>query len=70
LTVEQAVHAYTIGSAFAESQDDLKGSLSPGKLADFDVLSDDIFHIDPVKIESVKVLITVLGGEVVASSPR
>ncbi|HEX4286027.1 MAG TPA: amidohydrolase [Terracidiphilus sp.] len=70
LTVEQAVHAYTIGSAFAESQDDLKGSLSPGKLADFDVLSDDIFHIDPVKIESVKVLITVLGGEVAASSPR
>ncbi|MGI4828661.1 MAG: amidohydrolase [Janthinobacterium lividum] len=65
LTVAQAVHAYTVGSAFAESQDDLKGSLAPGKLADFDVLSDDIFHIDPVEIEHVTMLTTVLGGEVV-----
>jgi predicted amidohydrolase YtcJ len=65
LTVEQAVHAYTVGSAFAESQDDIKGSLQPGKLADFDVLSEDIFHIDPVEIENVKVLTTVLGGEIV-----
>ena len=65
LTVEQAVHAYTMGSAFAESQDDIKGSLEPGKLADFDVLSKDIFHIDLVQIEHVKVVTTVLGGEVV-----
>ncbi len=65
LTVRQAVHAYTVGSAYAESQDDIKGSLQPGKLADFDVLSDDIFHIDPVQIENVKVLTTVLGGEIV-----
>jgi predicted amidohydrolase YtcJ len=65
LTVEQAVHAYTVGSAYAESQDDIKGSLEPGKLADFDVLSEDIFHVDPVQIEHVKVLTTVLGGEVV-----
>jgi predicted amidohydrolase YtcJ len=54
-----------VGSAFAESQDDIKGSLQPGKLADFDVLSEDIFHIDPVEIENVKVLTTVLGGEIV-----
>jgi predicted amidohydrolase YtcJ len=65
LTVAQAVHAYTVGSAFAESQDDIKGSLAPGKLADFDVLSEDIFHIDPVQIEHVKILTTVLGGEIV-----
>ncbi len=65
LTVQQAVHAYTMGSAFAESQDDSKGSLEPGKLADFDVLSEDIFHIDPVRIEHGKVLTTVVGGEVV-----
>ncbi len=65
LTVAQAVHAYTVGSAFAESQDDLKGSLAPGKLADFDVLSDDIFHMDPVGIEHVTMLTTVLGGEIV-----
>ena len=65
LTVAQAVHAYTVGSAYAESQDDIKGSLAPGKLADFDVLSEDIFRIDPVAIENVKILTTVLGGEIV-----
>ena len=65
LTVAQSVHAYTVGSAFAESQDDIKGSLAPGKLADFDVLSDDIFHLDPVAIENVKIVATVLGGEIV-----
>ncbi len=65
LTVAQAVHAYTMGSAYAESQDEIKGSLMPGKLADFDVLSDDIFHMDPVAIEQVKIVTTVLGGEIV-----
>ncbi len=65
LTVQQAVHAYTVGSAYAESQDDRKGSLAPGKLADFDVLSDDIFAMNPVEIEHVKILTTVLGGAVV-----
>ena len=65
ISVKQAVHAYTVGSAYAESQDDIKGSLVPGKLADFTVLSDDIFHVDPVQIEQVKPVITVLGGEIV-----
>jgi len=65
ISVKQAVHAYTVGSAYAESQDDIKGSLAPGKLADFTVLSDDIFHVDPVQIEQVKPVITVLGGEIV-----
>jgi len=65
LAVAQSVHAYTVGSAYAESQDDIKGSLAPGKLADFDVLSDDIFHMDPVAIGNVKIAATVLGGEIV-----
>jgi predicted amidohydrolase YtcJ len=65
ISVKQAVHAYTVGSAYAESQDDIKGSLVPGKLADFTVLSDDIFHLDPVQIEQVRPVITVLGGEIV-----
>jgi len=65
ISVRQAVHAYTIGSAYAESQDDIKGSIAPGKLADFDVLSQDIFHIDPVEIENVKVVLTAVGGEIV-----
>jgi predicted amidohydrolase YtcJ len=65
ITVKQAVHAYTVGSAFAESQDDIKGSIAPGKLADFTVLSADIFAMDPVQIEGVKPVLTVLGGEIV-----
>jgi predicted amidohydrolase YtcJ len=65
VSVKEAIHAYTIGSAYAESQDDIKGSLAPGKLADFTVLSDDILQIDPVAIEHVKPVITVLGGEIV-----
>jgi predicted amidohydrolase YtcJ len=65
ITVKQAVHAYTVGSAFAESQDDIKGSIAPGKLADFTVLSADIFAMDPVQIEAVKPVLTVLGGEIV-----
>ena len=51
ISVKQAVHAYTVGSAYAESQDEIKGSLVAGKLADFTVLSDDIFYLDPVQIE-------------------
>jgi predicted amidohydrolase YtcJ len=65
ISVKQAVHAYTVGSAFAESQDDIKGSIAPGKLADFTVLSADIFAMDPVQIEDVKPVMTVLGGEIV-----
>jgi predicted amidohydrolase YtcJ len=65
ISVNQAVHAYTVGSAYAESQDDIKGSIVPGKLADFTVLSDDIFHIDPVQIEHVRPVLTVLDGEIV-----
>ena len=53
ITVAEAVHAYTVGSAFAEHQEAVKGSLEAGKLADLVVLSDDIFHIAPAEIEKV-----------------
>ena len=65
ILVTEAVHAYTVGSAYAESQDDIKGSIAAGKLADFAVLSQDIFHVDPVEIEKVRVVMTVVGGEIV-----
>jgi predicted amidohydrolase YtcJ len=63
LTVGEAVEAYTMGSAYAEFQDEEKGSLTVGKLADMVLLSDDIFKIDPVKIRDVKVLRTFVGGK-------
>jgi predicted amidohydrolase YtcJ len=65
ITVAQSVHAYTVGSAYAESQDDIKGSIEVGKLADFAVLSQDIFHMDPVEIAQVKVVLAAVGGEIV-----
>lgn len=65
ITVEESVRAYTQGSAFAEFQENVKGTISVGKLADFVILSDDIFKIDPVKIWDVKVLQTIMDGRVV-----
>jgi predicted amidohydrolase YtcJ len=63
LTVAEAVEAYTMGSAYAEFQDKEKGSITPGKLADFVVLSDDIFKIPPEAIKNVKVEATYVGGK-------
>jgi predicted amidohydrolase YtcJ len=63
LTVAEAVEAYTMGSAYAEFQEKEKGSVTPGKLADMVLLSDDIFSIDPVRIREVKILKTIVGGK-------
>jgi predicted amidohydrolase YtcJ len=65
LTLEQAIEAYTLGSAYAEFQEKEKGSITPGKLADFVILSDDIFKIAPADLRKVKVELTVVGGRVV-----
>lgn len=65
LSVAESVEAYTIGSAYAEFQEKEKGSITPGKLADFVVLSDDIFKIPPTAIKDVKVEATFVGGKVV-----
>jgi predicted amidohydrolase YtcJ len=70
LTVEESVRAYTMGSAFAEFQENEKGSITRGKLADMVIFSDDIFSIDPVKIRDVKVLKTIVGGRVVWDAAR
>jgi predicted amidohydrolase YtcJ len=67
LTVPEAVEAYTMGSAYGEFQDQVKGSITPGKLADMVLLSDDIFGIDPKLIREVKVDATIVGGSVVYS---
>ncbi|HEX8847145.1 MAG TPA: amidohydrolase [Pyrinomonadaceae bacterium] len=65
ITIAEAVRAYTVGSAFAEFTEDSKGTISPGKLADLVILSRDIFQIDPVEIEHVRVLTTIMDGRVV-----
>jgi predicted amidohydrolase YtcJ len=65
LTVAEAVEAYTMGSAYAEFQEKEKGSITPGKLADMVLLSDDIFSIEPNKIKDAKVVKTIVGGKIV-----
>jgi len=65
LTVAEAIEAYTMGSAFAEFQENEKGSITPGKLADMVLLSDDIFTIYPAKIREVTTLTTIVGGKTV-----
>jgi predicted amidohydrolase YtcJ len=63
ITLEEALCAYTAGGAWAGFQEDRLGTLEPGKLADFVVLSEDLFRIDPVAIQNVKVLRTIVGGK-------
>jgi hypothetical protein len=65
LTVEQAVNAYTQGSAYARFSDDRTGTLEAGKEADLAVLSQDIFSAKPEEIAKARVVITMVGGRVV-----
>jgi predicted amidohydrolase YtcJ len=65
LTVAEAIEAYTMGSAYAEFQEQEKGSITPGKLADMVLLGDDVFSIEPTKIADTKVLKTIVGGKLV-----
>jgi predicted amidohydrolase YtcJ len=64
LTVAEAVEAYTMGSAYAEFQEQGKGSITPGKLADMVLLDRDIFNIAPERIREAKAITTVVGGKV------
>ena len=65
LTIEQALAAYTNGSAFVEFAEKQKGTLAPGMLADFVVLDRDLTAVTPEKILGTRVLQTVVGGKTV-----
>ncbi|MDI9619346.1 MAG: amidohydrolase [Candidatus Nezhaarchaeota archaeon] len=65
ITVEEAIKTYTIYGAYQSHEEHIKGSIEPGKLADFCIIDKDILTIDPHEIKDVKVLMTILGGEVV-----
>ena len=64
-----ALKMYTIHPAYAAFEEDIKGSLSPGKLADLTVLSKDILTIPDAEIRDTEVVMTVLGGKVVYRMP-
>ena len=65
LTIEQAIAAYTTGSAYAQFAEKEKGTLAPGMLADFIVLDRDLTKVAPPEILKTKVLRTVVGGKTV-----
>ena len=65
ITIAQAIAAYTAGSAFAEFEEEAKGKLAAGMLADFVVLDRDVTAVLPEKILGTKVLRTVVGGKTV-----
>jgi predicted amidohydrolase YtcJ len=65
LTMDQAIAAYTAGSAFAEFEEKEKGKLAPGMLADFVVLDHDVTATSAEKVLTIKVLRTVVGGKTV-----
>jgi len=60
-----AVDAYTLGSAYAEFQEDVKGRIRGGFLADLVVLDRDIFTCDPMEIKDILPVLTMVGGEIV-----
>jgi predicted amidohydrolase YtcJ len=65
LTVKEAIEAYTMGSAWAAYEENDKGSITPGKLADLAVLSKDITSIPSMEIKDVDVEMTILGGKII-----
>ncbi|HEX7050150.1 MAG TPA: amidohydrolase [Longimicrobiales bacterium] len=64
MTREEALRSYTINNAYAAFQEDIKGSITPGKLADIVVLSRDIMTIPEDQIPDTRVLYTIIGGQV------
>jgi len=64
ITAAQALRAYTYGSAYASKAEHLKGSIEPGKLADFAVLSEDPTAVGSDRIAGLQVLATIVDGEI------
>jgi len=64
MTREEALRSYTRDAAYAAFEEDLKGSLAPGKLADVTVLSKDILKVPEDEIPSAQVLYTIVGGRI------
>ncbi len=69
ISVEDALRAYTTGSAYAQFDEDSRGSLEPGKLADLVMINADLTKIAPEKIWNTHVVMTVVGGKVVYQAP-
>jgi len=65
ISVEEALRVNTINGAYNSHEEAIKGSITPGKLADFVVLSDDLFTVASEKIKDLQIVRTVVGGTTV-----
>lgn len=65
MTIEESIYSYTQAGAYASFEEDFKGSIEVGKVADFIVLDEDLLAVDPFKIKDVNVLKTYLDGKLV-----
>ncbi len=65
ITPMEGIQAYTINAAYASFEEKIKGSIEPGKLADFVILSENPCDVDPWEIRNIKVERTIIGGETV-----
>jgi hypothetical protein len=65
ITREEAIRAYTMGGAYQDHMDDIKGSIEVGKLADFCILGEDILTVDVHTIKGIPILMTIIGGKIV-----
>jgi len=67
VTIDEALRMYTVDAAYASNEENIKGSVETGKLADLAVLSRDPLSVPPSEIESISVELTIVGGRVVFS---
>ena len=65
VSVEEALRINTLNGAYNSHEEATKGSITPGKLADFVVLAEDLHTLDPEKIKDIQIVRTVVGGQTV-----
>src|SRR5215475_8269234 len=65
ISIDEAVRAYTVGSAYAEFAEKVKGTITPGTLADIVMVDRDIYAGDPAEIDKARVVLTIMDGRVV-----
>ena len=70
LTREQALRSFTSNCAYATFEENIKGSLEPGKLADFLVLSGDVLTVPDAELKSLRPLATVIDGKIRYRAPE
>lgn len=64
ISMLEAIRCYTLNGAYASFEDDIKGSIEVGKLADFTIFSQDILNMDPMNIVNVNVDYTIIDGKI------